>query len=190
MGLRSATSVVSCEESQGKTWSLRSGMGEGLNAGKLFTDYKSASRNSRGETILIFRNGFNTCKSPSPLMMKSALPLTASSRNLSSFGSRHSLIFSLISTRVDSFTNRFRNRIRSSSSVARSQQHSYQRQIASPDQPFRIDSRISGVRPRSWALRLMSSINFSRVMEGFSNSRSHRLRSNCIFFLSACGAFL
>lgn len=51
-------------------------------------------------SIGILRKGFKISKSSSPEIMKSALPETASSKNLLSFGSRHSIIFSSGSTGV------------------------------------------------------------------------------------------
>ena len=48
--------------------------------------------NLLGVNIRILRKGFKISKSSSPEMMKSALPQTASSRNLLSFESRHSVI--------------------------------------------------------------------------------------------------
>ncbi len=72
-------------------------------------------RNSLGVTIAIPRNGFRTSKSSSPVTSMSALPQTPSSRNLLSFGSRHSLICSVMPTSSDSFRRATKNRIRSCS---------------------------------------------------------------------------
>ncbi len=73
------------------------------------------SINCRGVAIAIPRNGCKTSRSLSPLTTQVALPLTASSRNLSSLGSRHATTRSTISTKMPSLTKALRNSIRSSS---------------------------------------------------------------------------
>ncbi len=54
------------------------------------TNPKAAHRSRKlaGVMMGMPRKGWSTSRSSSPLMIRSALPLTASSRNLSSFGSR------------------------------------------------------------------------------------------------------
>ena len=58
----------------------------------------SASTKAAGVTIGISRNGLSTSRSLSPLTIRSAWPLTASSRNLSSVGSRQAAMRSVIGT--------------------------------------------------------------------------------------------
>jgi hypothetical protein len=79
-------------------------------------DYSSltALKNSSTVTIFTSRNGLSTSRSLSPLTMYFAPPFNASSKILSSFGSRHSCTFSIISTSIARSTNVSKNLSRSS----------------------------------------------------------------------------
>lgn len=67
--------------------------------------------------MAIPRNGCKTSKSWSPLIRHVALPQTANSRNLLSFGSRHALMVSSSSSTVAASTNAAKNLNRSKGKI-------------------------------------------------------------------------
>ena len=81
------------------------------------TRRSSPPRKASGDTIRIPRKGLSEIKSLSPVMICVACPLAASSRNLSSFGSRHARIASSISTHSAFRRNAARNCRPSSSEI-------------------------------------------------------------------------
>jgi len=107
---------------------------------------ESVPKNSSGFMIRIFRKGLSSNKSSSPLIIHVALPLIASSKNLSSFGSRQARMFSLISTSVVSRSNAIIKDSRSSRSRYRL---NYSRHNTSFNS-FRIGSE-RRISPRSCA---------------------------------------